>query len=57
MKRYDTTFNNFSSKLYLDGQFDEKNIKFECLKPAVELYEAKCGKFSDYGLKYVRTLA
>lgn len=29
---------------------------FECLKKAVDTYEQKCGKFSDYDLKYVRQL-
>jgi hypothetical protein len=57
MKKYDSNFNRFNEKLSLDGKFDEANIKFECLRPAVENYEAKCGKFSDYGLKFVRNLA
>lgn len=35
MKKYDAVFTHLSEKLSLDGQFNEKEINFECLRPAV----------------------
>jgi len=33
------------------------NFNWDCYKQAVSTYEAECGKFTDYGLKYARNLA
>jgi hypothetical protein len=41
----------------LEGDHEVENINFDCLKNVVESYEEKCGKFSDYGLKFVRNFA
>lgn len=46
------------------GARDESLLKFkhlprdfDCLKASVQSYENKCGRLSDYALKYVKTLA
>lgn len=57
MKRLDSIFDKFNDALALEGDHEVENINFDCLKHVVETYEAKCGKFSDYGLKFVRNFA
>lgn len=57
MKRLDTIFEKFDASLLIDTKHEVENINFECLKSVVDGYEARCGKFSDYGLKFVRNFA
>jgi len=56
MKMFDSSFENLSSMLNLDVNAKVEDINFDCLKTRVAMYEEVCGKFSDYGLKYVRYL-
>jgi len=57
MKRLDSTFKSLNEKLQLSGNYDTKEIRFECLRATVDSYEQKCGKLSDYGLQFVRSFA
>jgi len=57
MKRLDTTFGRIEKELGLSEVNEVENINFDCLRKTVDSYEMKCGKLSDYGLKYVKTLA
>jgi len=52
--KYDDIFFNMSEELELDLNANIKNTDFDCLKRRVDYYESFCGKFSDYGLKYIR---
>jgi hypothetical protein len=57
MRKYDQTFNKFAASLSINGNYDAKEINFECLRESINSYEAKCGKFSDYGLGYIKYIA
>jgi len=56
IQRYDTMFSNMAEEFNLDVNAPVEHINFDCLKLRVQMYEEMCGKFSDYGLKYVRTI-
>jgi len=56
IQTYDNVFSTLAQQFSLDVNAEVKNINFECLKQRVNFYEDVCGKFSDYGLKYVRTI-
>ena len=53
----DHTFKQFELQLELGEEPSEGVYDSECLKAAVGHFEQKCGKFSDYSLKYVMKLA
>jgi len=57
MQKLDSTFNILNKKLSLTGVYDSANINFECLRETIDSYEQKCGKFSDYGLSFVKHFA
>lgn len=57
MEKYDLSFKRFDEKLSLTGAYDSADIKFDCLRAVIDNYEEKCGKFSDYGLQYVKNFA
>jgi hypothetical protein len=57
MANYDSTFNKFDATLKLTGHYSAENINFECLRTSIDTYEAKCGKFTDYGLMFVKNFA
>jgi len=54
IQKYDNTFTKIAEQFNLNTNAKVKDIDFACLKQRVALYEELCGKFSDYGLKYVR---
>ena len=57
MKQYDDSFNRFAAALSLRNTYDPANINFDCLRNSIHFYEDKCGKFSDYGLMYIKNIA
>ena len=57
MQKYDETFSTFASKLSLTGSYDPALINFECLRQSINSYETACGKFTDYGLGYIKYIA
>lgn len=57
MKKYDEVFNEFAKKLEINGEYNAKEINFDCLRESIDSFEAKCGKFSDYGLGYIKYIA
>jgi len=57
MRKYDQIFTNFADKLKVNGNYNAKEINFECLRNSIDNYEAKCGKFSDYGLGKIKFIA
>lgn len=57
MKQYDLAFDKLSRKLHLEGVYNPDKLNFDCLRQTIDNYEQKCGKFSDYGLQYVKTFA
>ena len=57
MKKFDTVFKRVEESLGVSGQYDAYNINFDCLRATVDGYETKCGKFTDYGLDYIKYLA
>jgi legumain len=52
--KYDSTFSKIAREFNLNTDVKVRDIDFACLKQRVALYEELCGKFSDYGLKYVK---
>jgi len=56
IKKFDESFESLSSMLRLNVDEKVDGINFGCLKQRVAMYEEVCGKFSDYGLKYIRYL-
>lgn len=57
MQRLDRTFGSVSKALELNGNYNAEKINFECLRTTIDSYEAKCGKFSDYGLSFIKYFA
>lgn len=58
VKMYNLAKTNGFAFLYENGDFPSPlQVKFDCLKAAVQKFEAHCGKLSDYALKHVKTLA
>lgn len=57
MANYDSTFKKFDTTLKLTGTYDAENINFECLRTSIDTYEARCGKFTDYGLMFAKNFA
>ena len=57
MKQYDSAFNKMSKKLSLKGTYSAEHLNFDCLRKTIDHYEQKCGKFSDYGLQFVKIFA
>lgn len=55
--KIDNIFNEFKEKL--DIKDDESHIPTDttCLGAAITAFEKKCGKFSDYSLKYVKEIS
>jgi len=41
-----------NEEIKLDSQFN-----WDCYKQSVENFETECGKFTDYSMKYARSLA
>jgi len=56
IQKFDNTFFTLAQQFKLNTKAKVENIDFACLKERVEMYEAFCGKFSDYGLKYIKYL-
>jgi legumain len=56
IQRFDGIFAGFTSRFGLDVNQPLGDIDFDCLKARVSMYEEVCGRFTDYGLKYVRHL-
>lgn len=56
IQNYDRIFSGVAQEFDLDVNAEVKDINFDCLKQRVSLYEEMCGKFSDYGLQYIRTI-
>ena len=54
MSKYEQIFRRFSEKLKVSGEYDVKKINFECLKTSVDHFEAKCERFSDFGLGFIK---
>ena len=54
MSKYEHIFKSFSEKLNVSGKYDVKKINFECLKASVDHFEAKCERFSDFGLGFIK---
>jgi legumain len=57
MKMFEGIFKKFSETLKVSGAYDAHNINFDCLKTSVDGFEAKCGKFTDFGLGFIKYLA
>jgi hypothetical protein len=57
MQRYDSIFNSLGKSLSVTGTYDASIINFECLRTTIDTFEEKCGKFSDYGLGFIKFLA
>jgi len=54
IQNFDHTFTKLTQEFSLNIDAKVQNIDFACLKQRVSLYEELCGKFSDYGLKYIK---
>jgi hypothetical protein len=57
MQTLDRTFSGVSKNLELNGNYNAEKINFECLRTTIDSYESKCGKFSDYGLSFIKYFA
>jgi len=56
MEKLDSIFGELAARLDLDTNMPVGEIDFTCLKQRVKMYEAICGKLSEYGLKYIRQI-
>jgi legumain len=54
IRRFDGIFSGMKNLFELRTTASVGHIDFDCLKMRVEMYEVMCGKFTDYGLKYVK---
>jgi len=57
VEKFDNTFSALSTMFNLDTSAPVGKIDFPCLKSRVAFYQEVCGKFSDYGLKYVKYIS
>ena len=57
MAKFESIFKKFTEKIRVSGDYDAKKINFECLKTSVDHFEAKCEKFSDFGLGFIKYFA
>jgi len=57
IEKFDSTFSGLSKMFNLDVTASTGIIDFDCLKTRVAMHEEVCGKFSDYGLKYVKYIS
>jgi hypothetical protein len=57
MKRYDEIFSHFAGALSINGDYSASQINFECLRGTIDAFESQCGKFTDYGLGYIKYIA
>jgi legumain len=62
MAYFDRVFQQINSAVgksagFLQARSPQLPQELSCLRSAVNSFESSCRKFSDYGLKYVRTLA
>lgn len=57
MQRFDEIFFHFQEIFDLSGQYDAYNLNYECNREALEVFENKCGRLSDYALEYVKFIA
>lgn len=57
MKRYQDVFEKMSLALGVSGDYNANEINFECLRSTVDGFEARCGKFTDYGLGFIKYLS
>ena len=56
MKRLDAIFTGITQELHLDLTATSSKIDFDCYKKRMEMYAEKCGRLTDYGLKYAKTI-
>ena len=56
MQKVDSTFTSFNDLMKIENLEKVNEIKFECLKPAVEAYKKIC-QWGEYDLKFVRNIA
>jgi legumain len=56
IQRFDSRFGGIANRFGLNLDMPIGHIDFDCLKTRVAMYEEVCGRFTDYGLKYVRYL-
>jgi len=54
VNRFDEHFRVVALQFQLNLDAPVGKIDFDCLKARVKMYEKYCGKFTDYGLQYVR---
>jgi len=54
VKLFDQYFDDVAFKFQLNLNEPIGKIDFDCLRARVKMYEKYCGKFTDYGLKYIR---
>ena len=57
MQRQDKIYSKLIERYELDGDYDPKNIQFECLRNSIENLEGRCGRTTDYGLMYFKYIA
>lgn len=57
MQKFDHIFTHVQEEFHLTGNYNPYNINHECLRETMEIFQQKCGRFSDYGLFYVKFLA
>jgi legumain len=57
IKKSDKIFAEFDKLLVISAEKEIDEIKFDCLRPAVEAYKSICLNWGEYDLKYVRNIA
>lgn len=57
MQRIDHVFFHLIDELDLDGHYSPRHMNYECMRTVMDHHEQKCGRLSDYGLKYAKYFA
>ena len=57
MQRIDDIFYHVQTELDLSGEYSPEKMNYECMRAVMDNHTEKCGRLSDYGLRYAKFYA
>ena len=57
MQRQDDIFYHLQKEFALTGTYSPRHMKYECMRAVMDNHTQKCGRLSDYGLRYAKYYA
>lgn len=57
MQRLDDIFFHVQTELGLSGQYSPEKMNYDCMRRVMDNHTEKCGRLSDYGLRYAKFYA